>query len=94
MNPATHVLIRGHVFTYAEKSPFVASGMSVLGALEYDEAADRLKCHECGMWVRGLGNHVRTHGMKRREYNRKHGMSASRALCTPGRSSKSSRNAN
>jgi len=39
----THVIIRGHIFTYAEKAPFVASGQSLLGALEYDEVNNQTK---------------------------------------------------
>lgn len=77
---ATHVLIRGHVFTYAEKAPFVASGVSVLGALEYDEATDKTKCHECGAWFGGMGTHIRAHGLKRAEYNQRHGLCRASAL--------------
>lgn len=72
--PSTHVLIRGHKFTYAEKSPFVRSGESLLGAIEYDEATDQTKCHECGEFFRGMGNHVKAHGISRFEYNTKHGL--------------------
>ena len=70
----THVLIRGHKFTYAEKAPFMQSGKSVLGALEYDEATDQTKCHECGEWFSGMGNHVKAHGIKRADYNERHGL--------------------
>jgi hypothetical protein len=72
--PATHVLIRGHQFTYAEKAPFAVSGESVLGAIEYDETTDQTKCHECGEWFSGMGNHIKSHGIKRDTYNEKHGM--------------------
>jgi len=40
-----HVIIRGHVFTREEKSPFVVSGESLLGALEYNQDTDETKCH-------------------------------------------------
>ncbi len=78
---ASHVLIRGHVFTWEDKAPFVRAGMSVLGALEYDPATDRTKCHECGAWHHGLGNHLKTHGLKRAEYNRRFGLRVRTSLC-------------
>lgn len=71
---ATHVIIRGQVFTYAEKAPFVPAGESVLGALECDEFTGHVKCHECGTWIGGLGNHIKAHGLKRREYNLRFGL--------------------
>lgn len=73
------VIIRGHVFDYAEKAPFVVSGKSVLGALEYDDEADKIKCHECGTWVAGLGYHLKAHGMKAKEYRSRHGLNISRS---------------
>lgn len=79
MQPS-HVIIRGHVFRYADKAPFVASGKSVLGALEYDQSRDQVKCHECGFWFKGLGGHVKVHNLKRAEYNRKHGLRVVSAL--------------
>ncbi len=72
--PATHVLIRGHQFTYEEKAPFIQAGQSVLGAIEYDPANDQTKCHECGEWFSGMGNHIKQHGIKRVEYNLKYGL--------------------
>lgn len=80
MQHATHVLIRGHVFTYTEKAPFTQAGMSVMGALEYDENLDKTKCHECGTWINGLGQHIKVHGFKRSEYNRRFGLSRKTAL--------------
>lgn len=81
---ATHVLIRGHVFTREEKAPFAPSGQSVLGAVEYDHANDLVKCHECGVWFSGLGNHIKTHGLNRREYNRRHGLSPKSSISSLG----------
>ena len=78
--PSTHVIIRGIPFLYAEKAPFVQSKMSILGALEYDETTDHTKCHECGKWIRGLGTHIKVHGMKREDYNREHGLTLKSAL--------------
>ena len=77
-----HVIIRGHVFTREEKAPFVASGKSLLGALEYNRDTDETKCHECGMWFKGLGWHVtKSHDMDLREYRAAHGIRGSSALC-------------
>jgi hypothetical protein len=79
-----HVLIRGHLFTHTEKAPFVSSGESLLGALEYDLARDLVKCHECGAWKRGLGAHVlRVHGINRLDYAQKHGLRKCAALSSP-----------
>jgi len=80
---STHVLIRGHVFTYAEKAPFMPSGMSVLGALEYDEATDQTKCHECGEWRNELGHHIRQHELSRVDYNQRHGIRIKSPLTGP-----------
>lgn len=82
MQRADHVIIRGHVFTYEEKQPFMPSGESVLGALEYNQADDTTKCHECGEWFSGLGWHVtKSHGITVAEYNKRHGLRKSSALC-------------
>jgi hypothetical protein len=80
---ADHVLIRGHVFTYAEKAPFMPSGASVLGALEYDEATDRTKCHECGTFQSMLGKHIKTHTLGRVDYNQRHGLRNKTKLTGP-----------
>lgn len=81
----THVLIRGHVFQYEEKAPFVKSGMSVLGALEYDPESDRIKCHECGEWFEHIGwKHLNfKHNITTIEYKHRHGINQTSGLCTP-----------
>jgi hypothetical protein len=73
-----HVRIRNQIILYELKEPYVASGASILGALEYDQATDRVKCHECGEWFENLARHIsgkhqipiieykRTHGLRRR----------------------------
>jgi hypothetical protein len=77
MTHAEQVLIRGKVFLYKQKAPFVPSGKSVLGALEYDETTDRVRCHECGEWRCHLGPHVsKSHGIDSREYRRRHGIAS------------------
>jgi len=84
------VLIRGHVFDYAEKAPFVKSGVSVLGAIEYDEKAERVRCHECGNWFRSITNlHLQwMHRLSSVQYKAKHGLNATTALCCPATSKK------
>ncbi len=75
------VIIRGYIFDYEEKAPFVLSGKSTLGALEYEPETDRTKCHECGEWARSLAHHVRrAHSLNRKDYNVKHGLRRSSAL--------------
>ena len=82
---ASHVLIHGHPFPIAEKAPFMQSGQSLLGAIEYDEALDQTKCHECGAWLNGLGNHIRAkHSINKAEYNRLHGLRPSSPISSLG----------
>lgn len=71
-----HVLIRGAVYRYTEKAPFVRSGVSVCGAIEYDAATDFLRCHECGEFFENLGVHIGHHEMGQDEYREKHGLNA------------------
>jgi hypothetical protein len=33
-----------------------------------------MKCHECGDWDRNLNTHIKSHGMRRVDYNKKHGL--------------------
>jgi hypothetical protein len=69
------VIIRGQLFSREEKEPFVPSGYSLLGALEYNQETDELRCHECGDWFVGLSGHVRqAHNMKVADYKAKHGL--------------------
>ena len=88
-----HVIIRGHIFTYAEKAPFVSSGCSLLGALEYDQAQDLVKCHECGAWFHGLGTHIKHHKITKAMYAAKHGLRINGALSSIGTRLKQSLNA-
>ena len=76
-----YVIIRGIVFPSAEKAPFVASGVSYLGATEYDKERDLLRCHECGEWYKGIGNHVvNAHKMNLSDYKGRHGLRQSSSL--------------
>jgi hypothetical protein len=82
---AEQVLIRGKCFLYRQKAPFVPSGKSVHGALEYEQKTDRVRCHECGQWYRMLSTHVaRAHSIAPRDYKKKHGLRRLCALCGPG----------
>jgi hypothetical protein len=76
-----HVIIRGCIFPYEQKRPFVISGMSVLGATEYDKERDLLRCHECGNWFKGIGSHVLdAHGIASADYKTKHGLNQTSSL--------------
>ena len=94
MTHAEQVLIRGKCFLYKQKAPFVPSGKSVFGALEYDENTGMVRCHECGKWFTHLGHHVsdsqgvHSHRMKALDYKRKHGLRRAAALCGPKESAK------
>lgn len=72
MTREEQVLIRGKVFLYKQKAPFVPSGKSVQGALEYREEDDKVRCHECGEWLTCFNSHLRVHGITAREYKLKH----------------------
>lgn len=70
------VMIQGHVFDYELKAPFIPSGVSVFGAVEYDFQKDKLRCHECGEWFASLAHHIAhgVHDISLREYKTKHGL--------------------
>jgi hypothetical protein len=77
---ATHVIIAGEVLFYDAKGPYKKSGVSVKGALEYDLENGLVKCHECGIFLKALGAHIRVHGMNAREYKIRHGLRPKSAL--------------
>lgn len=82
MKHADYVIIRGQVFRWEEKAPFVLSGKSVEGAIEYDRTNEKIKCHECGRWFASLAGHIRIHdGVK--AYKLKHGIRVTSALHAP-----------
>jgi hypothetical protein len=77
----THVVIAGIILPWETKAPYVASGLSILGACEYNAESDELKCHVCGEWVHSLGQHVRrSHRIKAAAYKAKHGLGLNRGL--------------
>lgn len=77
------VIIYGQVFRWEEKAPFVPSGKSVQGAMEYDATRDEVRCHECGGWFRSVATHLRLHKIPAREYKFKHGLRISTPLDSP-----------
>jgi hypothetical protein len=81
-----YVIMRGQVFRWEEKEPFVSSGKSILGALEYDRDADALRCHVCGGWYRRLGNHIanREDHPDTQAYRLEHGIRRTTGLWSPG----------
>lgn len=74
------VLINGGIRLYQDKAPYIRAGKSILGAIEYDEAEDKLRCHVCGEWQAHLANHLKTHKMTARQYKRKYGLRRRTAL--------------
>lgn len=81
----TKVIFRNQVFDWSEKAPFVKSGSSINGALEYDPAQDKVRCHECGGWFRSISLHAsREHQIHPKEYKAKHGLRARSSLSSVG----------
>lgn len=81
-----YVIVCGDVFRWAEKEPFVPSGKSVLGAIEYDRDAETVKCHECGKWMHSISQgHLKVHGVSAREYKINHGLFQKTPLMSPVR---------
>jgi hypothetical protein len=81
--PERHVLMRGVVYAYAHKAPYVKSGQSVHGAVEVDLATNFMRCHECGSWWRGLGQHIHhAHNMTARQYKINHGLRMATSLAS------------
>jgi hypothetical protein len=87
MTPAKqrYVLIRGQIYRWEEKEPFVSSKCGPLGAIEYDRESDSLRCHECGEWRQWLGRHIaRFHSdVGVVEYKSRHGLRAGVGLIAP-----------
>lgn len=81
---ATHVIIKGEEYDWVSKSPYTQSGKSILGAVEFSSNTQELKCHECGEWVRIMGDHVRTRHkpVTVREYKIRHGLLVGMGILT------------
>lgn len=81
---ATHVIIGGIVFPWEAKAPYTPSGKSVLGALEYNQEEDKIKCHVCGGWYQQLSGHLGdTDGVTARAYKISAGLNQTTGLCVP-----------
>lgn len=85
-----YVIILNQVCDYEQKAPFVQSGESVFGALEYDPVrgngkagAGALRCHECGGWFQTLAHHIRKHDLSPKDYRHRHGISPRTSLSSP-----------
>lgn len=84
---ADTVLLHGMPFRAKDKAPFIRSGKSVLGAIEYDALSKTVKCHECGAWHGWLPTHIlHMHGLSAREYRQAHGLCGDNPLCAPEKS--------
>lgn len=75
-----NVLINGNIHIYRDKGPYVKAGKSVMGAIEYDEKNDALKCHVCGEWKQNLAGHLVSHDITARAYKLKFGLRRRTAL--------------
>lgn len=56
-----------------------------VGILAYDEIEDKVQCHICGKWFRGLNTHVlRTHGWSGDDYREEFGLNRGQSLICEG----------
>ncbi len=68
------------------------SRMKTLGIVTYDPIEDKLQCHLCGKWFRGLSTHVVVaHGWTADEYREEFGLNRNQALICEGTREKLSR---
>lgn len=80
---AQKVRVRGEIFSWKEKAPYVASGFSILGGVELSVDEKEVRCHECGEWRECLTAHIRIHRMRAREYRIRHGINMASSLNAP-----------
>jgi len=56
-----------------------------VGVLTYDEIEDKVQCHICGKWFRGLSAHVwQTHGWSADDYREEFGLNRGQSLVCEG----------
>lgn len=55
-----------------------------LGVLAYDPVKDKVQCHVCAHWYRGLNNHIRRHGYNVASYQAKFGLNRKQSLVSEG----------
>jgi len=53
------------------------------GVLAVDADGQKVQCHICGQWRRGLGAHIRLHEITAKDYRREFGLCASTKLTSP-----------
>lgn len=83
MSQQRYIMIRGEVFRWEEKEPFVVSGHSVHGAVEYSLVEDKLKCHDCGEWYQNLSGHTAHAHQSSRDFKIRHGLNITSPLIVP-----------
>lgn len=75
------VRINGEILHYDFKAPYVVSGESLYGALEWNDKTDTIRCHECGEYQAYLPHHIITvHNLSANDYKAKHGLRLSTSL--------------
>lgn len=83
LNP-THAIAHGDIFEYADKFPYVKSGFGDNGIVRWNEVENKLQCHECGLWFRGLAFHIKqAHLVTAKEYRHRHGLARKTSLVVP-----------
>lgn len=55
-----------------------------VGVLAYDPVQDKVQCHICGRWYRGLNNHLRRHGYTTARYREEFGLAQKQGLICEG----------
>lgn len=73
----------GHVSYYNYKEPFMLyeGGHGFQGVLLHDPVADKVQCHECGVWLDALAGHIhKEHKEDVATYKSKAGLSPNAAL--------------
>lgn len=73
----------GFVTLYNYKEPFMeyTGGYGYRGVLMFDGKTQKVQCHECGLWMQYLPNHLhKEHNMRAREYKNRVGLRQSTAL--------------
>lgn len=53
------------------------------GILVVDDDGERVQCHECGRWFRGLQIHVRVHGLTAATYKERYDLARGLSLWSP-----------
>lgn len=78
-----YVIFQKQVFKWSEKEPYVKSGFSILGGLEYNMKLEMIKCHECGGWCKRVSAHLVVHNLSALDYKLRHGIMRGTALMIP-----------